>query len=205
MTYRVPYLAVTGPNDVDQLKAWGSRLVGVRIVTRFVDESDECTFTFTNEPPYATAPAENTPFSVSLGWSKESATLGGTYYMQREHLWGDPKTGGDMVSYICRSGLMAGLDQVDRRHFNAENGNNTLGDVFRNLLSQSGMSVQVAPSIAALKLPGGHLVMWNQSAIDFATDVANDVGGIVKPMAGQILVLNRNDGASVSGMHRPVF
>ncbi len=199
MAYRVPYLAVTGPNDVDQLQAWGSRLVGVRIVTRFVDESDECTFTFTNEPPYATAPAENTPFTVAVGWSKETATLGGTYYMQREHLWGDPKTAGDMVSYICRSGLMAGLDQADSRHFNAANGNNTLGDVFQNLFSGAGMGVAVAATVAGLPLPGGHLVQWNQSAIDFATDLANDVGAIVKPMGGKILVLDRNAGQSVSG------
>lgn len=199
MAYRVPYLAVTGPNDADMLEIWGPRLAGVRLVTRFVDASDECTFTFTNKPPYATAPAENTPFSVSLGWSANSASLGGTYYMQREHLWGDPKTGGDMVSYICRSGLMAGLDQADRRHFNAQNGNTTLGDVFRNLFSTSGMSVAVASTIAGLPLPNGHVVQWNQSAIDFATDLANDVGGIVKPMGGQILVLDRNNGLSVSG------
>ena len=199
MAYRIPYLAVTGPNDVDQLKAWGSRLVGVRIVTRFVDASDECTFTFTNEPPYATAPAENTPFSVKVGWSAEGATLGGTYYMQRIHLWGDPKTAGDMVSYICRSGQMAGLDQADSRHFNEQNGNKTLKDVFTNLFADAGMGVDVAASIAGLPIPGGHLVQWNQSAIDFATDLANDVGGIVKPMGGKILVLDRNSGQSVSG------
>ena len=199
MADRVPFLAVTGPNDVDQLEAWGSRLVGVRIVTRFVDESDECTFTFTNEPPYATAPAENTPFTVKVGWSAESATLGGTYYMQRERLWGDPKTAGDMVSYICRSGMMAGLDQADSRHFNAENGNKTLADVFQNVFSAAGMGVEVAASIAGLPIPGDHLVQWNQSAIDFATDLANDVGAIVKPMGGKILVLNRNDGLSVGG------
>ncbi len=199
MAYRVPFLAVTGPDGVDQLQAWGSRLVGVKIVTRFVDASDECTFTFTNEPPYATAPAENTPFTVAVGWSSTSATLGGTYYMQRIHLFGDPKTGGDMVSYICRSGLMAGLDQADSRHFNAQNGNNTLGDVFQNLFSNAGMAVDVAASIAGLPLPGGHLVQWNQSAIDFASDLANDVGAIVKPMGGKLLVLSRNAGQSVSG------
>ena len=198
MTYRVPFLSVSGPDGTDQLQAWGSRLVGVKVVTRWVDHSDECTFIFRNGVPYMTAPPENTPFTVSFGWSQSSATLAGIYYFQREHLSGHPKRG-EQVEYICRSGLMAGLDQAQSQHFNADNGNTTLGDVFRNLFAGAGMAVAVAPTIAGLPVPGGHLVQWNQSAIDFATDLAADVGGIVKPMGGQILVLDRLAGLTVSG------
>ncbi len=61
------------------------------------------------------------------------------------------------------------------------------------------MPVEVAPSIAGKPLPGGHLLQWQQSNIDFGTEIANSVGAIVKPTGGKILVLDRNGGQSVSG------
>ncbi|HEX4764904.1 MAG TPA: hypothetical protein VH414_01375 [Lichenihabitans sp.] len=198
MAYRVPFLKVIGPDGTDQIPVWGSRLVGVRIVPRYVDTSDECTFMFTDKPPYATAPAENTPFTVSIGWSAETAALGGTYYLKRIHLLGEPKRG-EQIHYICRPLEQSGLNEVASQHFGADNGNTTLGDVFTNLFTAAGIGVEVAASIASMPIPGGHVVQWQQSHIDFATDLANDAGGVVKPMDGKVWVLDRNAGQSVSG------
>ncbi len=198
MTYRTPYLKVIGPDGADQIPVWGSSLIGVKIVTRFSDESDECTFMFTNKPPYATAPAENTPYTVSIGWSAETAALGGTYYLHRIHLLGEPKRG-EQVHYICLPIQQSGIYKATSQHFGPDNGNNTLGDVFTNLFTAAGIGVEVAASIASLPIPGGHLVQWQQSHIDFATDLANNAGGVVKPMDGKVLVLDRNAGQSVSG------
>ena len=198
MAYRTPFLSVIGPDGTDQIKVWGSRLIGVRIVTRHVDESDECTFMFTNKPPYATAPAENTPYTVSIGWSATAASLGGTYYLKRIHLLGQPRSG-EQIHYICRPIERSGIHEVASQHFSQDNGNKTLGDVFKNLFSAAGMAVEVATSVAGLPIPGGHAIQWQQSHIDFATDLANDVGAVVKPMDGKIIVVDRNAGQSVSG------
>ena len=196
--YRVPYLKVLGPDGSDQIPVWGSRLIGVRIVTRLVDESDECTFMFTNKPPYAAAPAENTPYTVSIGWSAATAALGGTYYLKRIHLLGVPKQG-EQIHYICRPLEQSEIHQVASQHFGPDNGNNTLGDVFTNLFTAAGIGVEVAASIASMPIPGGHVVQWQQSHIDFATDLANNAGGGVKPMDGKVVVVDRNAGQSVSG------
>ena len=204
MAYRTPFLSVIGPDGTDQIKVWGSRLIGVRIVTRHVDESDECTFMFTNKPPYATAPAENTPYTVSIGWSATAASLGGTYYLKRIHLLGQPRSG-EQIHYICRPIEQSGIHEVASQHFSQDNGNKTLGDVFKNLFSAAGMAVEVAASVAGLPIPGGHAIQWQQSHIDFATDLANDVGAVVKPMDGKIIVVDRNAGQSVSGKALAAF
>ena len=198
MAYRTPYLAVNGADGQNQIPVWGSRLIGVRIVTRLVDESDECTFMFTNKPPYATAPAENTPYSVSIGWSAAAAALGGTYYLKRIHLLGDPKRG-EQIHYICRPLEQSEIHQVASQHFAADNGNKTLGDVFKNVFGAVGIGVEVAASVAGLPVPGGHVVQWQQSHMDFATDLANDAGAVVKATDGKIVVVDRNAGQSVSG------
>ena len=205
MSYRKPFLSVTGPDGTEQVTVWGSRLIGVKIVTRFVDDHDECTFMFSNGAPYADDPGENTPYTVKIGWSATSASIAGTYYLSRIEYSGSPQAG-EQVHYICRSGLTADLDMAGSQHFGADNGNNTMKDVFSNLFKNFGVDVVVSDRVANLPLPGGHLLQWQQSNIDFATDVANQVGAIIKPMGGKIIVLDRNAAESASGQSlMPVF
>lgn len=199
MTYRKPYLKVTGPGGEDMLRTWGSKLIGVKLIDRDGYESDEAIFIFTRKRPYPPAPALDTPFQVYAGWSADDTAITGYYTFQRLHLFGDPKAG-QRMEYICRAGdFIEHLKRVDSEHFDEKTGHKTLGDVFQSLFKSTGKSIVVAPEIAKQAIPGGYSLRWNQSAIDFATDLADDHGAIVKPMGDRMVVMKRGAGESGGG------
>lgn len=203
--YRTPYLQVTGPNEEDMLKTWGSRLIGVKLIDRDGDVSDEAIFMFTRKAPYVPVPGENAPFTVRLGWSAQNVVVTGVYLFQRTHIFGSPKAG-QQVHYICRAADLAEyLKRVDSQHFGEDNGHKTLGDVFQSLFRGSGKQVLVHPDIAKQALPGGYALRWNQSAIDFASDLADGFKGTLKVMNNQVLVLSRGSGQSASGKALPTI
>lgn len=202
MSLRIPSLIVNGADGKDLVPGWGKKILGARIVTRLSDESDECTFMFSNAPPFVEAPAENTPFDVRVGWRTGNETdkylIGGTYYFERLRLIGDPKTG-EQMHLICRSGQTADLNNVNSRHFDKTNGHHTVGDLFRSVFAYTGRTVEVAPSIDNLPIPGGYALQWNQSDIHFAQDIAQDLNAVIKPMGGKIIIMDKDAGQSVSG------
>jgi hypothetical protein len=59
------------------------------------------------------------------------------------------------------------------------------------------------PSCADIKIP--YRLRWNQSAIDFATDFADEIGAITKPQAGRLVIRKRGAGASASGLTLPAI
>lgn len=203
--YRTPYLQVTGPNNEDMLKTWGSSLIGVKLIDRDGDVSDEAIFMFTRKPPYVAVPGEGAPFTVRLGWSPQNVVVTGVYLFQRTHIFGAPKRGQE-IHYICRAGDLADyLKRVDSEHFGEDTGHKTLGDVFESLFRSSGKQVMVHPDIAKQALPGGYALRWNQSPIDFASDLADGFTGTIKPMDDKILILKRGSGESATGQKLPTI
>ncbi|CAO4163684.1 phage late control D family protein [Methylorubrum populi] len=205
MTYRRPYLKVEGPGGEDMIKSWGSKLIGVKIIDRRDGESDEATFMFTRKRPYMAIPGEGTPYTVHIGWAEGASAITGFYTFQRVHIFGNPKQS-QQLHLICRGAdFIEKLKDVDSGHFDAENGHKTLGDVFNSLFKGSQAQVRVHPDIAKRAITGGYLLRWNQSAIDFAQEVAEENGGVVKPLDGKILILKRGSGESASGQTLPTI
>lgn len=197
--YRKPYLQVIGPGGDDMVKAWGSKLIGVKLVDRDGDESDEAIFIFTRKLPYMPIPGEGTPYIVRVGWSADKVAVTGHYTFQRTHIQGNPKQG-QQLQLICRAGdFIEHLKRVDSEHFDENTGHKTLGDVFRSLFKATGKPVEVSPQIDKLPIPGGYSLRWNQSPIDFAADLARNNGAIVKPMGDKMIVMKPGSGESVSG------
>ena len=203
--YRRPYLAVSGPEGEDMLKSWGSRLIGVKLVDKDGEESDEAHFIFTRKKPYMPIPGEGARFTVRLGWSERNAAVTGSYTFQRVHLQGHPKQGQQMT-FICRAGdFIEHLKGVDSEHFDDKTGHKTLGDVFTSLFNGTGSPVVVDPEIAKRAIPGGYLLRWNQSRIDFGSELAKDNGAIIKEMDGRIIVLRPGSGNSATGADLPTL
>lgn len=203
MTYRTPYLKVVGPNNEDMIRSWGSRLIGVKIIDRVDGDADEAIFIFTRKRPYMPIPGYDTPYTVHLGWDEGSSAITGFYTLQGVRIHGEPKQG-QQLHLVCRGAdLLAGFKNVDSGHFDAENGHKTLGDVFESLFKSTGDTIIVHPDIAKRAIPGGYLLRWNQSAIDFAMELAEENGAVVKLYDGRVLILKRGTGESAKGNPLP--
>ncbi|KMO16519.1 phage late control D family protein [Methylobacterium platani] len=205
MTYRTPHLRVIGPGSDDMLTTWGSKLIGVRLIDRLDGESDEAIFRFTRKKPYMEIPPQGTPYTVQAGWSAQGMALFGRYTFQRVHIFGEPKQG-QQLHLICRAAdFNDDLKKVDSQHFDKENGHSTLGDMFNSLFKSSGSRVLIHPDIASIPVPDGYALRWRETALDFAMGIAENVGAVVKPMDGKILILKRGSLQSVSGQDLPVI
>ncbi len=205
MTYRRPFLRVLGPDGENMITAWGSKLIGVRLIDRLDGQVDEAIFRFTRKPPYMPIPGVDTPYVVYAGWSETGMAITGYYTFQRTHIFGEPKRGQEL-HLICRAGdLIDKLKAVDSQHFDKENGHTTLGDIFNTLFKSTGKKVTVHPDIASRPIPGAYELRWNESAMDFAMRLAEDHGGIVKPAGDGIIVLKAGSGESASGTPLPTI
>lgn len=60
-----------------------------------------------------------------------------------------------------------------------------------------GLQAVVPDSLANIAFD--YKLRWNQSRIDFLTRLANEIGGIVKPAGGKLIVQERGSGKSASG------
>lgn len=197
--FRKPYLRISGAADEDLGARFGNDFIGVIITDLEGGESDELVIRLRRTKPWRTLPPVDTLFKAHIGWEERGAILAGTYKFQRVQIAGNPEEGEEM-QLVCRAAdFNDALKRVDSEHFDEENGHKTYGDVLRTLAGRAGLSPAIDPAIAAIPLAGGYLLRWKQSAIGLATDIAEDLGAIVKPQAGALTVRRPNSFQSPSG------
>ena len=77
----------------------------------------------------------------------------------------------------------------------------SFGEIVSAEAKAMGMQAVVAPELASI--PFVWRMRWNQSRLDFVTRLADEVGGIVKPAGGKLIVQKRGSGKSASGEDIP--
>ncbi len=197
MTVRRPIIHVYAPSGADLVQRLGDRLVGVQVTDNPGYESDEAVITVRSKAPHAPLPPKGTIYHVTLAWAENGASFAGLYGFQRAEIRGDPEDGEEM-DLICRAGdFLDTLKEVDSEYFDKENGHETAGDIIRTVAQKSGYQAIIPSDIEQVKVP--YRLRWNQSRIGFLTDLADDIGAIIKPQFGKIVAMSRGAGASGSG------
>jgi len=73
----------------------------------------------------------------------------------------------------------------------------TFGEIVRAEAKAMGLDAVIPSNLD--QIPFDYRLRWHQSRIDFVTRLANEVGGIVKPAGGKLVVQERGSGKSASG------
>lgn len=81
--------------------------------------------------------------------------------------------------------------------------NSTVGKIIKAEANAMGLDAVVPPELDSI--PIDYRLRWHQSRIDFVTRLANEVGGIVKPAGGKLIVQARGSGKSASGKELPIL
>lgn len=198
---RRPILRVFGPSGADLVPRWGGALLGVTVTDHAGHESDECVIKLAFVSPWTAKPPKGARYEVWAGWEDAGVMMLGVYTLQRTRRQGDPDEG-ESIEVICRAADMTDkAKKADSRHYDEESGHGTAGKLFEAVGEEMGLAVTVDPAIAAIKIP--YRLRWQQSAIDFATELADDVGAMVKPQAGKLVVTKRGGGTSGGGEQLP--
>lgn len=193
---RRPILRVYGPSGADIVPVLGEALLGVHITDNPGYESDECEIRVAKKAPFSTPPAKGAKYRVEAMWEDNGSRFTGLYEFERAAYSGDPEDG-EEVAFICRAGdFRDTLKQTDQEHFDKDD-YPTIGDIFSKIASDAGYGLAIDGEIAGL--PNDYRLRWNQGRIDFLTEIGDDVGALVKPQAGQLVVTARGSGRTASG------
>jgi phage protein D len=195
--FRRPIVRVWGPSGRDLAGIWGQSLVSVKVTDNRGYESDTAEIVLRAEPPGWSFPPKGTLYRVELAWADGGPAFVGQYTVQRVGGGGDPGSG-TTLRVTCRAADMVDkLKEVGSTHYDQK----TAGDIFKDIASKAGLSAVVAPEIAGIQLP--YRLRWQQSAIDFATALGDDVGAMVKAQMGRLVVTKRGEGKSAGGSALP--
>jgi phage protein D len=200
---RTPYIEVTGPDGRNLAERFADEFVGIRVTDVAIGEADEVAIMFRRRKPYLLPPEPKTQFTVKLGWTRDQALMMGSFLYERTEYSGNPEQGQEMV-LICRAAEMTDAwKRSDSENFDEETGHKTYGDIFRTFAERAGVGVSLDEKIAALPLAGGYMLRWKQSAIGFISDIADDLGAVVKLQAGFLTVRPLHSMKSPSGDQLP--
>ncbi|WP_182085196.1 hypothetical protein [Aureimonas sp. ME7] len=199
MAFRKPYLRISGQDGTDIGQRLGRDLVGVQITDLMEGEIDRAMIRLRRTKPYRAAPPVGTVFQIHVGWDEQGAVMTGTYkFMQVLHS-GSPQEGEETVLVCEAADFNDSLKRVDSEHFDEETGHKTYGDVIRTMAERVGLDASIDPEIAKIPLAGGYLLRWKQSSIGFVTDIAEELGAIIKPQAGSLTVRRRGSFQTPTG------
>jgi len=194
-----PFVIVAGPKTSNLVPLWGSKLLSVAIVDQAGYESDEAILTF-SAPPFS-PPPKGTKYTISAGMLPGAAAQFGTFTVSRTAFGGSPEDGETMEVHCRSADFIDNMKASGSKHYDKEGGFGTAGKIFQDLAAEAGVSALVSSAIENIEIP--YRLRWNQSVLDFATELADEVGAIVKPQAGKLVVLERGKGQSGSGKDLP--
>lgn len=193
------FVVVAGAKTPNLVPLWGGSLLRVTITDQAGYESDEAVLTF-SAPPYS-PPPKGTKYTISAGMLPGAAVQFGTFTASRTAFGGSPEDGDTMEVYCRAADFIDKMKATGSKHYDAEGGFGTAGKIFKDLAKEAGVSALVSSAIENIKIP--YRLRWNQSPLDFATELADEIGATVKPQAGKLLVLERGKAQSGSGKDLP--
>ncbi|PHR24367.1 MAG: hypothetical protein COA37_06440 [Hoeflea sp.] len=203
MALRTPIIRIIGPSGFNIIPKLGPAFLGATITDQEGYESDQLVIRAAARAPYLEPPAKGARYQVLAGWLESSVRLIGIYEYQSTTITGDPEDGEEIHITARAADFIDKAKGGDRRHYDEENGFGTAGKIFDDLAKEMGVSAVIPSELRDIKIP--YRLRWNQSAIDFATDLADEIGAITKPQAGQLVIRKRGAGASASGLTLPAI
>lgn len=193
MPVRKPLLEVRNAGGIDVLPRLGGLWKSVSTTEHAGKKSDEATITCVGPPSRVAMPPKGFLVTILMGWADEGLVEQGTYTFQKPKASGTPEEG-DLVDLTFRAAdFVDKLKAQGREHYD----DITYGDLIQKLAGKAGLGAAVDPALASVQL--GYRVRWDQSIIDFATEVSEQVGATVKPMAGKLVAMKRGGGTSGGG------
>lgn len=173
----------------------GVAFIGVEVVDAEGQESDSCSIVLADPRRRQPLPRKGDLYKVALGWEDEGALLAGLYAVQGCSHSGMAGMGERLSIQLRAADFTDKLKGKARRAYEGP----TVGAVFEALAGEAGLGAAIDPELAAAPLPGGYRLRWDQSAIDFATELVEEHGGVVKPAGGKLVVMRRGAGSTGSG------
>lgn len=189
-----PFIHIT-VNGKEVSGGFYSRLVSATFRDEAGQSSDKATFKLDDADNAIELPPEKATIVVYGGWKDGEQGLIGTYEMQSIEFAGDADEGEFVIIQASAADLKSKLKGVDRESHE----DTTFGEIVETYAKRNGMPARVDPELAKIKIP--YRARVDTSEIDFLTTLADEHGGVVKPMGDKLVVSKRGAAKSTSGQN----
>lgn len=193
MAWRRPLLEVRTAGGLDVLPRLSGLWTSVKVSDKAGQESDTCRIACAGPPDRVPLPRRGDKFTVLMGWADEGLVLQGEYSFQKARLVGDPGRGESLELRFRAADFVDALKRSGREHYDDV----TFGDLVRKIAGKAGLGSEVDPDLAGRKL--GYRLRWDQSLIDFGTEIADELGATIKPAGGKLIASKRGGGKNAGG------
>lgn len=157
------------------------------------DESDTAEIVCVGPPAKFGLPKRGEEFTILGGWEDEGPVMQGRFTVQKIACIGDPESGDEIRIQLRAADYVDKLKGHRKKHYDDE----TFGGIVKDVAKFVGLEAQVDDELAKIKIP--YRLWINQSAIDFATELAGELGASVKPAGGKLIAVKRGGGKSAGG------
>jgi uncharacterized protein len=186
--------------DVDGKPVSGvffSVLVSATLVDNEGDEVDRLTIVLDDAENQIERPRKGAVITVRLGYAETGVVDKGRFKVENVTEEGSVERGEMLTIEAHAEDLRKDAKGAGQKGYE----NKSLKDIVETEAKAMGLQAVVAPELASHVFDWR--VRWNQSRIDFLTRLADEVGGVLKPAGGKLVVQKRGSGKSASGQEMP--
>lgn len=194
MAWGKPLLEIRNGTGRDMMPGLAGLWISATVTDKAGQKSDDAKLVCIGPPGRVALPKRGDEYDVLMGWEHEGgAVLQGRFSFQKARAIGNPDQGETVALIFRAADFVDKLKGQGREHYDDV----TYGDLIKKLGKKAGLEAEVDPDLAKLKL--GYRLRWDQSLIDFATEVSEEVGATLKPAGGKLVAMKRGGGKTGSG------
>lgn len=191
--WRRPILIINNSGGKNILLGLSGLWKTCKVIEQAGGESNSAEIACVGPPSKFGLPGRGDKFTILGGWKDEGPVMQGVFSVQKIVCGGDPEEGDTITIHLRTADYVDKLKAHASKHYDDK----TYGDIIKDIAKQVGLEAEVDEAIGKIKVP--YRLRWNQSHIDFATELSEEVGAICKPAGGKLIAVKRGGGKSASG------
>lgn len=191
--FREPILIINNSGGRNILPGLAGLWISCHVREQAGGESDTAEIVCVGPPAKFGLPGRGDKFTILGGWKDEGPVMQGEFTVQKIICSGDAQSGDTIAIQLRAADYVDKLKGHGRKHYDDE----TYGGIIKDLAKKAGLEAEVDPELDKIKIP--YRLWWNQSIIDFASELSEEVGGVCKPAGGKLIAVKRGGAKSASG------
>lgn len=172
-------------------------LISATLVDNEGDEVDRLTLELDDANNQIERPRKGATITCQMGFAETGVVDKGRYKVENVTEQGSVDRGQTLTIEAHAEDLRKDAKASGQKAYEHK----TFKQIVDDEAKAMGLEAMVAPELASQTFDWR--VRWNTSRLDFLTRLADEIGGIVKPAGGKLVVQKRGSGKSASGIDLP--
>lgn len=183
--------------DEDLMATMAPYFLGASFTDQVGRENDELQVFLNDEHRQLPLPREGDLLYARAGYRETGVKQLGAFKIEKYGLGWQPGGAEAMVMTARAVAFTGPVKAGGTRHFD----DMTLADILGETAKSAGLTLAIDPELAQIRIP--YALRWETSPIDFASRLAAEHGGVVKPGGERLAITRKGSGRDAGGNELP--